>query len=650
MAAAALGWLWLTATLATDAFAATPEGGDAGAPAAGTAPAGVVRLTLVGTNDWHGWVSGYRDTYGGVELRAGGAAAFGGYLRILREANPGGVVLVDAGDFFQGTLVANLTEGSAVIDAFNALGIDAAALGNHEFDYGPLGPASVAFGADADPFGALKARIEQARFPVLSANTFLRATGARPDWLRGDGTALVERNGVKVGVVGLTTTQTPMTTFPTNVASLEFRPLAPEAAAAAARLRARGADVVVAAVHAGGRCGDCSRPDDLSSCDADTAEIFEMLRALPEGTLDAVFAGHTHARIGHLVKGTPVVESHALGRHFGLIELAFDTRTRRVLRERTTLRSAVEICETWDASRETCDPQRLRRRKEPVVPEVARFLSEIVVPDAALEAALRPSLALVAARQRQRSGLEVPSGLERRYERESPLGSALADALRAMTKADVAVLNPGGLRADLPAGPLTYGAFYEVMPFDNAVATLHLTGAQVRGFLKAAFAGGKGVFQVSGLALKVSACPGPDRLSDVRLPDGRPLDDARVYRLVLPDFLAQGGDGLLDFVKTLDPASVDLGRRSASNLREELLAFLSRRGQPLVAPRLGRVTFVAAPGGCGRAPLRSGERRRERGSPALGDVRRGGAENAAEADLSALDLARTDPSHGRARL
>ncbi|HZI16172.1 MAG TPA: bifunctional metallophosphatase/5'-nucleotidase, partial [Myxococcus sp.] len=184
------------------------------ATAAATAP---VRLTLVGINDFHGQVEPHRHPLkDGQVVEEGGAALLAGYLARLRADNPEGVLLVDAGDLFQGTLASNLTEGAVVIDVYNHLGFAAAAIGNHEFDYGPVGPASTATRPGEDPLGALKARIRQAKFPLLSVNIREAATGKRPAWLGGDGTHLVTLKGVKVGLMGLTTESTPDTTHPVN--------------------------------------------------------------------------------------------------------------------------------------------------------------------------------------------------------------------------------------------------------------------------------------------------------------------------------------------------------------------------------------------------------------------------------------------------
>lgn len=566
-------------------------------PAPLAEPSPPIHLTLVGTNDLHGWVLEQTEALADGELKFGGLALLSSYVEVLRGENPGGVVLVDAGDLFQGTLVSNMSEGAVVVDALNRLGYDAASIGNHEFDYGPVGPAPWAIEPSMDPFGALKARIAQARFPLLSSNIYEKATGLRPSWLGGDGSVIVERLGVKVGLFGLTTPQTPTTTLPINVATLRFGSLAPEAMIAAQRLRAQGADVVVAVVHAGGRCHDCLHPHDLSSCDLDSAEVFEMMRTIPEGTVDAVVAGHTHAQIGHFVNGAPVIESWALGRGFGVIDLFLDPTSKKVLADETRIQSGIEVCETAEQGSGSCNPKALRAKGAlKLVP--ATFHGHRVQADSAMVAQLQPAVDAVASKQDLVLGVDVPHGLGRNYEAESALGSFLADSLRAMTKADVALLNPGGLRADLKPGPLTYGRVYEVMPFDNQLATLDLNGEQLKRVLVAAYGSRKGVFQISGVEVMLDRCQRPDRLKSIVLANGRAVEPRGRYRVVMPDFLARGGDGLGPALSTIEKDRLDLGDRRAANLRDELVQYWQAKKEPLVPPRPGRVGFVETPTPC----------------------------------------------------
>ena len=120
-------------------------GGATAEPLAPAAPAELT-LTVVGTNDLHG--------------RVGALPVLAGYLGVLRalRADDGALVVLDGGDMFQGTLESNLLEGAPVVEAYGALGYDAVTVGNHEFDYGPVGDATVARGPSDDPRGALSVR------------------------------------------------------------------------------------------------------------------------------------------------------------------------------------------------------------------------------------------------------------------------------------------------------------------------------------------------------------------------------------------------------------------------------------------------------------------------------------------------------------
>ena len=572
------------------------------AQAAPPAPAEPVRLTVVGINDLHGWIAPHRTSLkGGIEVQEGGAATLAAYLARLRADNPEGVVFLDGGDLFQGTLASNLTEGSVVVDVYNHLGLTAAAIGNHEFDYGPVGPSPVPTKPGDDPLGTLKERIRQARFPLLSANIREAATGQRPEWLGNDGTHLITVKGVKVGIVGLTTISTPTTTNPTNVVSLRFEPLGPAVLAAAKSLRERGAEVVLGVAHAGGKCPRLENPRDLSSCEMKDGEIYGVLEGLPPGTLDAMVAGHTHQAMGHFIHGVPVIETYGLGRSIGYIELFVDPVSRKVLPDRTLIHAGIPLCTQVDAASKTCDVRKLREQAE-VRLEPASFLGGPVVPDPAVQELLAPALARVQQEQNRELGVTVPVALKRDYQGESTVGSLLADALREAAGVDVALMNPGGLRADIDAGPLTFGDVYEVLPFDNTVAILTMSGGELKRLLQVAYNSKKSVFQVSGLKVSLAKCPGPERFLGATLANGKPLVPAKLYRVALPDFLARGGDGLSPALDPLPPGRVDLGLARPGTLRDELIAYWQRRKAPLAAPNLGRITYVDNGTPCAPSP------------------------------------------------
>jgi 5'-nucleotidase len=563
--------------------------------------ADLIRLTIVGTNDLHGWVAGRSFKLAdGTVIEEGGLPAFAGYLSILRSDNPGGTLLLDAGDLFLGTLAADLTEGAVVIDAYNYLGYQAAAIGNHEFDYGPEGPASTALQPEQDPFGALKARLGQAKFPMLAVNIYNGETGDRPDWLSNDGTVLLDVKGVKVGLLGLITPATPNATNPVNVASLRFGSLLPEVLSAAGSLRERGAEVVIALVHAGGKCTRHDNPRDLSSCDTDSGEIFELLQALPANTLDAVVAGHTHQVVGHFVNGTPVIETWGLGRWFGLIELYFEPIQRTVIPALTTIQPAIPICLQSEVRTGACSPQLLETMADPkMVPTT--FRGRPVVRDPKLDELLAPALAQAESAQTKSLGLKVLDRLARDRDGEGALGDLLTDSLREMERADIALLNPGGLRADIEPGELTYGKVYETLPFNDQIASVELTGDELLRLLRVAYGGRRGVFPVSGLKIQLSQCPGPNRLRRATLADGALIFPQAIYRIVMPDFLARGGDGLGVALGSVPPARIKLHSKEGHTLRDGLIAFWQKRNRDLRAPPADRISFSADAVSCAEA-------------------------------------------------
>jgi 5'-nucleotidase len=471
-----------------------------------------VTISIVGTNDLHGHLEAL--------------PLLGGYLANVRRARArdgGGVVLVDAGDMFQGTLASNLGEGAAVVRAYDALRYDAAALGNHEFDFGPVGPSSTPLARGDDPRGALKARAAEAPFPFLDANLIEIATGAPPAWPHIRPTTIVDVAGIKVGIIGVTTFSTPATVLPSNFVGLRVAPLAPTVRRAAEGLRRRGAKVVVVAAHAGGGCRDNEVPDDLRSCEVDS-EIFQLARALPAGAVDVIVAGHTHDGIAHRVAGVAITEAFANGRGFGRVDLSVDPASGRIADVRV-------------------QPLQLLVR-----PEHGRWPSyegKPVTVDAVVADAIAPALAAARARHERRLDVELDAPITRAYRTESPLGNLFADLMRAARPgADVAITNGGGLRADLPAGPLTYGALFEAMPFDNRFASVAITGAELAQIVARNLTRKNGIISVSGVRAR-ARCVGSSLDVTLTSADGRPIGRAQRLALVTSDFLATGGDGLM---------------------------------------------------------------------------------------------------------
>ncbi len=495
-------------------------------------------LTIVGTSDLHGHLAGL--------------PWFGGYLRNLRAARaPGAVILLDAGDVLQGTLESNLFEGAPVIDAYNALGYGALAIGNHEFDFGPVGPAPRPVQPGQDPQGALKARAAQARFPFLAANLVEHDTRAAVTWRNIRPSTLLVADGIKVGIVGVVTANAGRMTMPANVAGLAFEPLTGTIVREARRLRARGAKVVIAIAHEGGGCRSFAHPEALESCDG-RSEIFAVAAKLPRGCVDAIVAAHTHQGIAQRVNGIPIIQSYADGRAFGRIDL-------------TVARTSGEIVASHlEPPRDICPSGR------PDACQPGDYLGRPVEKDERVAALIAPAIAAARRKGEERLGVEVARPLPHSRSQETALGNLLADLMR--TQVDgagmaVAMINGGGMRTGLPAGPLTYGHLHETFPFDNAFAVAKVRASTFRTLLARSLVRSGALVSLSGLNVH-ARCQGRTLTVELLRPDGTAIPDDAELALATTDFLATGGDGFFSDARLAFEIGVPIRDHMAAVLRE----------------------------------------------------------------------------------
>ncbi|MBK8253774.1 MAG: bifunctional metallophosphatase/5'-nucleotidase [Polyangiaceae bacterium] len=474
-------------------------------------PPAFVNITVIGTSDLHG--------------RLATLPLLGGYVDSIRVKNPDGVVLVDAGDMFQGTLESNLNEGEAVIGAYKKLGYDGVAIGNHEFDYGPEGEASVPQkGAPADskndPRGALKARAAQAMgaFPLLAAN--ILEEGKPLHWPNVAPSVIVEKRGVKVGIIGVSTMSTPTTTISANVVGITMKPIVAAIVDEAKALREQGANTVVVAAHAGGACKTFNPPTDLSSCETD-AEIFEVARSLPKGTVQVIVAGHTHKSVAHEVAGIPVIQSDAYGAAFGRVDLTVNAATGEVTK------AAIF-------------------QPEPVK-KGAKYQGVELWPPAVVEEVVAPAIERAESKRNEPLQVSLTEPFLSKYRDECSFGNWVTSLLLEVEpKAHIAVANGGGLRADLPAGDLTYGALYDALPFDNRLATMTMKGSAFKSTVIKNLTGKSGILSLGGVRV-VGKCESGALQVDVYLTGHkkaeRKLKDDEEVTLVTNEFLATQGDG-----------------------------------------------------------------------------------------------------------
>jgi 2',3'-cyclic-nucleotide 2'-phosphodiesterase / 3'-nucleotidase / 5'-nucleotidase len=488
------------------------------------------RLRVIGINDFHGAFEPRISSRG--QPMGGAPALVSAIRRAQRECAPPLCysVLVDGGDEFQGTPASNLAYGRTVVTLFDSLGLTAAALGNHEFDYGQ---------------DTLRARIRQATYPVLSAN--LRdSAGHIPAWIHQD--TIVTRGPFKVGIIGISTIETPRTTRAINVTDLRFLDPAPIVSERASLLRTRGANVIVVTGHVGGFCnaqGVCE------------GEIFDMVNRLTS-PVDVVVSGHSHSFINTRLRGVPIVQARSRGEAIDIVDVAVDD---------TSGRSAGDI-----------NSARVLRA------DVLDIMSDTITPDPQAARIAAGAVSAVAAIIAQPVGIILAD--MRRDSTQYALGNLVADAMREAAHSDIAVMNNGGIRANLLAGNVNFGRLYEVQPFGNTLYTLTVRGSDLRGYLSRLVAGSAPRAHVSGVQLRYDpARPADDRLVDVRV-NGKAIDGRRTYTITLNDFMVTGGDGL-------GLAGVALETRATNIVDlDALIAYVRARPQGVSPPRVDRIVSV----------------------------------------------------------
>jgi len=448
-----------------------------------------------------------------------------------------------------------------VVRAYQALGVRAAALGNHEFDFGPVGIEARVTDAGADQFGALESRIAEARFPFLSANLVERETKRPPSWRNLASATLVEVAGMRVGLVGLLTTETPDIVMPAYFQGLEVTPLAAALVREARSLREQGADAIVALAHAGAACKRFDDPDDLTSCDG--GEIFRVAREVPAGLVDAIVAGHTHAGIAHVVNGIAIVEAYANGRAFSRVDLLFDAASHSVV---ARIPHPPEPLCFADPARDAPCP-------------VASYAGATVAPEPRVSEAIAPALELAQIRREQPLGVSVTVPVRASFRVESALGNLFSDLLlAAVPRADIAIINGGGLRADLPPGELDYGRLYEALPFDNRLATLELTGEELAKVIVEHVSHARhGIISLAGMRATVR-CEGARVSVALERGNGVRVEPRELVTVVTSDYLATGGDGLF---APAHPAPERVHPDLGSYVRDAIAKELRRRGGAL---------------------------------------------------------------------
>lgn len=441
--------------------------------AAPAADGNLVRLTFLQINDHY--VLGPVD--GG---RRGGMARLATLVREVKRENPNTLFAI-GGDFLSPSVESTFLQGAQMVAALDAVGLDFATFGNHEFDFGPT---------------VLIERMKESKFRWLSANVVDRRSG-RPFGSASSDT-LLTLGGLRVGLFGLTMADAARTSRPGP--DIAFNPPLAVGQAVAARLRAQGAQVIVAVTH---------------------QEMAEDKALATAADVDLILGGHEHDPMVAEEGKTLITKGGSDARYLVQVELWL-TREGKLVERSWRFR---------EVSR--------RVAGDPAVEELLRAYA--VQLDRELDVTIG------------RTDVPLDARASRLRTQETNLGDFVADLLRERLETDAALVNGGAIRTNrtVPTGPLTKRDVHSLLPFTDVVMKLELRGRDLRAALEHGLAQtdreGGGFLQVSGVRLvwdpRLAA---GQRVVSVAV-GGRALEDETIYSVAVPSYLVRGGDGYTAF-------------------------------------------------------------------------------------------------------
>lgn len=504
------------------------------------------QIQLLALNDFHGNLAPNPPTSSSGNINgipAGGAEYLATHLEQLRaaaKAQGQETATVAAGDLIGASpLLSAAFHDEPTIEAMNAIGLEAASVGNHEFDEGWHELLRMQYGGclnDGDGQNNQnscpdkKSKFKGADFDYLSANVFFENTQKT---LLDPYTVKKFRDGQKVAFIGMTLENTPNIVTKAGVEGLTFTDEVETANKLVPKLKKQGIQSIVVLLHEGGFPAD---PRAYNSCPGISGPVTDIAKNL-DPAIDAVISGHTHSAYNCSINdpaGKPrlVTSAASFGKLVTEVRLSIDNKTNDVDRLNTIANNRIV---TQDVPKNRELTKLISKYQTLVAPIESKVIGHITTP----------------------SIVKTPDDSQ-----ESPLGNLIADAQLAdpstVTNGKtpvVAFMNPGGIRADLASnnGAVTFGHAFTVQPFNNFLVSMDMTGTQLKALLEQQFSGvnqaSAKVLQVAGITYTYNpaAAPGSKVVAGSIKIAGQPLVDGTTYRIVTNNFLSDGGDGFPAF-------------------------------------------------------------------------------------------------------
>lgn len=451
-------------------------------------------LTLLYTNDLHANFEPMQVNWVNKTRKVGGFANISTLVKEEKARNKN-TLYFDAGDFFTGPYHSFLTKGEAVIDVMNTMPIDAACVGNHEFDHG---------------WENVPGRFKKANFPILNGNIFLKNSD---ELLWNKPYKIIEKNGLKLGVIGLHGKFAFYDTIADEmIRGVECRDEEKYLKQYIAELDKK-VDLIILLVHE----GVPGRQSSVGQADVERSLQKDIELAQNVSGIDVIITGHAHKGTPEALisNGTLIVSTDALGIELGRLDITYNKKLDKITAHKNNLQVVYDD-EIKDDEQTLTAINNSKEKLSIITSQHVCYISE---------------------------------NLTRSYGEESLLGNMVADAiLFSKPTADFALTNSGGLREDILGPKVTVGALISAFPFPNTVVEMDLKGNDLQEIFEHGATLKNGILQVSkGVEMSYDETLPMEKRVKKLLIKGEAIDPKKSYRLVTNNFLADGGDGFLAF-------------------------------------------------------------------------------------------------------
>ena len=505
-------------------------------------------LDIMFTNDIHGGIDRYPATFMNPDfppiLGGGGSAAT--YIKGVRKLSIAGSrnnLLIDAGDFFQGHPIGTMSEGRAVITYMNMIGYDFMAIGNHEFDLGE---------------DVLIKTLEMAEFPILSCNIVKKGTNELVDYA--EPYKIIEKLGLRIGVIGLTTTDTEQMSFPDNIKNVDFLPAKEQVQKYVNIVREKNVDLVILIAHMGLPYDPqpaydvrYSNPDEEKEerrWGYDAQEIAHEVEGI-----DILFGGHMHKGFAKPWEDpethTLVFQGYAYGSNVGHVTIKIDKATKTISGyESPAINEGVLVTMFEDEF----IPDEVIGDTILVMQKIAEVGMDEIIGEAGMNIT--------------KFGMGT----------QNLIGNLVCEAMLDYTDADFAFMNLGGIRDELLSGPISYRNVFNVMPFDNQIALIEVDGRFLKEIIETRVSGSRHGLRTAGIKVVINRKrENFNRISKLYI-GGEPWQADKIYKIATSDFLLQGNAGLALLTKVPESQIT----RYEQGLRDVIVEYI-RENSPVSA-------------------------------------------------------------------